>query len=42
MAFQTGVPTWEASGYLGMSEKTLVAVYGHKRPEFQNRAANAF
>jgi len=39
---QAGVPTWEAAGYLGMSEKTLIAVYGHHHPDFQSRAASAF
>jgi integrase len=36
------VPTWEAAGFLGMSEKMLEQVYGKHSPEFQRNAANAF
>ncbi len=36
---QAGVPTWEAAGFLGMSEKMLRDVYGHHHPDFQNDAA---
>lgn len=30
---QIGVNTWEAAGFLGMSEKTLRDVYGHHHPD---------
>jgi integrase len=36
---QSGVPVFEAAGYLGMSVETLQKVYGHHHPDFQNRAA---
>ena len=39
---QGGVPTFEAAGYLGMTEATLVRVYGHHHPDFQRNAAEAF
>ncbi len=39
---QAGVPTWEASGFLGMSEETLIRVYGHHHPDHQRSAATAF
>ena len=32
---------WEASGYLGMSEKTLREVYGHHHPDFLKGASEA-
>jgi integrase len=38
---QAGVPIWEASGFLGMSVKTLERVYGHHSPDHQEQAANA-
>jgi integrase len=38
---QAGVPMWEASGYLGMSEKTLRDVYGHHHPDFLKGASEA-
>jgi integrase len=38
---QRGVPTWEAAGYLGMTEQTFVAVYGHHHPDHQKNAVNA-
>ena len=31
---QIGVSTWDAAGFLGMSEKTLRDVYGHHHPDF--------
>jgi integrase len=37
---QAGVPIWEAAGFLGMTVKTLQAVYGHHSPDHQERAAN--
>lgn len=36
-----GAPTWQAAGFLGMSEKTLRDVYGHHHPDFQNEAVEA-
>jgi integrase len=36
---QSGVPIFEAAGYLGMSVATLQNVYGHHHPDFQSRAA---
>jgi len=39
---QRGVSTWEAAGYLGMSEETLLKVYGHHHPDHQRSAASAF
>ena len=38
---QIGVSTWEAAGFLGMSEKTLRDVYGHHHPDYLHAAANA-
>jgi integrase len=38
---QRGVPTWEAAGYLGMTEQTFVEVYGHHHPDHQKNAVNA-
>ena len=35
---QVGVSTWEAAGFLGMSEKTLRDVYGHHHPDYQQVA----
>lgn len=37
---QRGVPVWEAAGHLGMTVRTLEAVYGHHSPDHQERAAN--
>jgi integrase len=37
---QAGVPIWEAAGFLGMTVKTLEAIYGHHSPDHQERAAN--
>lgn len=36
---QNGTDTWEAAGYLGMSEQTLREVYGHHHPDFMREAA---
>jgi len=36
---QSGVPIFEAAGYLRMSIEALQNVYGHHHPDFQNRAA---
>ena len=38
---QSGVKTWEAAGFLAMSEKTLIAVYGHHHPDYMREAARA-
>lgn len=38
---RSGVKTWEAAGFLAMSEKTLIALYGHHHPEFMQAAAHA-
>ena len=38
---QIGVSTWEAAGFLGMSEKTLRDVYGHHHPDYLQGAAEA-
>jgi integrase len=39
---QRGVPTWEAAGFLGMTEQTFINVYGHHHPDHQRNAVNAF
>ena len=39
---QRGVPTWEAAGFLGMTEQTFIDVYGHHHPDHQKNAVNAF
>ncbi|RUQ77940.1 hypothetical protein ELZ22_17615, partial [Brucella abortus] len=36
---RAGVDIWEASHSLGMSTKTLEAVYGHHHASFQSKAA---
>jgi integrase len=36
---QANVPIWEAAGHLGMSPQTLVRVYGHHSPDWQQQAA---
>ena len=36
---QAGVSLWEAAGHLGMTVKTLEAVYGHHHPDWQKDAA---
>jgi len=38
---QAGVPTWEAAGFLAMSEKMLIDVYGHHHPDYMKGAAEA-
>lgn len=38
---QIGVSTWDAAGFLGMSEKTLRDVYGHHHPDYLQAAAEA-
>jgi integrase len=39
---QRRVPTWEAAGFLGMTEQTFIDVYGHHHPDHQRNAVNAF
>lgn len=36
---QQGVELWQASGFLGMSEKTLIENYGHHHPDYMRDAA---
>lgn len=36
---QQGVELWQASGYLGMSEKVLIDNYGHHHPDYMRDAA---
>ncbi len=38
---QAGVKTWEAAGFLAMSEKTLIKHYGHHHPDHMRDAADA-
>ena len=38
---QIGVSTWDAAGFLGMSERTLRDVYGHHHPDYLQGAAKA-
>jgi len=38
---QAGVEVFEAAGYLGMTVETLLEVYGHHHPNFQESAATA-
>jgi integrase len=38
---QAGVPTWEAAGFLAMTEKTLIDTYGHHHPDYMKGAAAA-
>lgn len=38
---QNGASLWEASGFLGMSQKTLENVYGHHHPDHLRQAATA-
>jgi integrase len=38
---QSGVKTWEAAGFLAMSEKMLIEVYGHHHPDHMREAAEA-
>jgi len=40
-AMQNGVELWDASGYFGMSVKTLMEVYGHHHPDHLRGAAAA-
>ena len=38
---KAGVPIWEASQFLAMSEETLIRVYAHHHPDFTATAATA-
>lgn len=38
---QSGVPIWEAAGFLAMRSETLQRVYGHHHPDYQRVAAEA-
>jgi len=38
---QSGVDVFEAAGYLGMTVETLLEVYGHHHPSFQDKASRA-
>jgi hypothetical protein len=38
---RSGVDVFEAAGYLGMTVDTLLEVYGHHHPSFQDKAARA-
>jgi integrase len=38
---QAGVDAFEAAGFLSMSVETLLDVYGHHHPDFQDQAARA-
>ena len=39
---QSGVPPWDAAGYLGMSVQVLEAVYGHHHPDHMSSVVGAF
>jgi integrase len=39
-ALQAGVSPWEVAGHLGMNAGTLIRVYGHHAPGWQENAAN--
>lgn len=38
---QSGVPIWEAAGFLAMRPETLQRVYGHHHPDYMRVAADA-
>jgi integrase len=38
---QQGADIWQASGFLGMSPKVLIDVYGHHHPDYMKQAATA-
>ena len=38
---QSGVPVWEAAGFLGMSVEMFERVYGHHHPDYQRAASEA-
>jgi integrase len=37
---QSGTDPWQASGFLSMSMETLLRVYGHHHPDYQQQAAD--
>ena len=39
---QAAVDKYEASGFVGMSVRTLETVYGHRHPDHQKGVSNAF
>jgi integrase len=38
---QSGVPVWDAAGFLGMSVEMFERVYGHHHPDYQRAASEA-
>ncbi len=38
---QSGVPVWEAAGFMGMTAETFERIYGHHHPDYQRRASEA-
>jgi integrase len=38
---QSGVPIWEAAGFLGISAEMFERVYGHHHPDYQREASEA-
>ena len=38
---QSGVPIWEAAGFLGMTAEMFERVYGHHHPDYQRGASEA-
>jgi len=38
---QSGVPIWEAAGFMGMTVEMFERVYGHHHPNFQYGASEA-
>jgi integrase len=38
---QSGVPIWEAAGFLGMTAEMFERVYGHHHPDYQHSASEA-
>jgi hypothetical protein len=38
---QRGVKTWQAAGFLQMTQETLERVYGHHHPDYMREAVQA-
>jgi integrase len=38
---QSDIETWQAAGFLAMSEKMLIEVYGHHHPDYMREAVEA-
>ena len=38
---QNGCPTWQAAGFVGMSEQMVREVYGHHHPDYMQEAVAA-